>query len=128
MIPSITALAFRFAATGDACNANKGSFFGFPHWWKFLKTQIDTTGTCAPVFNFPNDTWGVGLAVIDILLYIAGIAAVLSIIIAGIGYIMAAGAPDKITAARKRIQNALIGLAIVFIASALVSFIGNALT
>jgi hypothetical protein len=40
---------------------------------------------------------------------------------------MAAGSADKITAARKRIVNSLIGLAIALVAIAVVSFIGNSL-
>lgn len=115
------------AAVGDACTPKGGSFFFLPHWWEYLTTRVDDLGQCSPVFNFPNDILAVALAVIDMLLRLAGLAAVVSIIIAGISYIMATGASDKITAARKRIQNSLIGLAIVFVAAAVVSFIGNSL-
>ena len=110
-----------------ACTVGDNPFFGFPHWWKYLNTQTDPTGKCVPAFNFPSDTWAVGLAVIDMLLHLAGIVAVVSIIIAGVSYITAAGAADKITSARKRIVNSLLGLAIVLVASAVVSFIGNSL-
>jgi len=75
----------------------------------------------------PGGLWSVGLAVIDMLLYLAGIVAVISIIIAGISYITAAGSSDQITAARKRIVNSLLGLAIVLVATAAISFIGNAI-
>jgi len=109
------------------CAIGDNPFFGFPHWWKYLNAQTDATGKCVPAFSFPSDTWAVALAVIDMLLHLAGIVAVVSIIIAGVSYIMAAGAADKITSARKRIVNSLIGLAIVLVASALVSFIGNSL-
>jgi hypothetical protein len=126
MFALLLSLPFKFAAAGP-CSG--GSFFGIPHWWEYLKVQKDSLGQCAiPTFNFPNDILAVGLAIIDILLRVAGIVAVISIIIAGISYIGAAGAADKITASRKRIQNALIGLAIVLVASAVVSFIGNSLT
>lgn len=116
-----------FAATTPVCTISNNSFFGFPTWWEYLNVEKDPLRKCVPVFNFPGDTWAIGLAVIDILLRLAGIAAVISIIIAGIGYIMAAGSSDKVTAARKRIVNSLIGLAIVLVASAAVSFIGNSL-
>jgi len=116
------------AKAGDACTPKGGAFFFLPHWWEYLNTKVDNIGQCAPVFNFPNDILAVGLAIIDMLLRLAGLAAVISIIIAGIGYIAAAGSADKITASRKRIQNALIGLAIVLVASAVVSFIGNSLS
>jgi len=119
------------AKLGDPCNlpgAGTNSFLGFPHWWKYLNGARDPLGKCTPAFTFPSDIWAVALAVIDMLLYLAGLVAVISIVIAGISYITAAGASDKITSARKRIQNSLIGLAIVFIAAAVVSFIGNSLT
>lgn len=112
------------------CNPNKdnpgSAFFGFPHWWKYISTgHTDPLGKCVPTVNFPTGLWAVGFAVIDMLLYLAGIVAVISIVIAGIQYIAATGSPDKTSAARKRIQNALIGLAIVVIAAPIVSYIGN---
>jgi len=119
-----------FAKVGDSCalpGSGVRSFFGFPHWWKYLSGARDPLGKCAPNFQFPSDTWAVALAIIDILLRLAGIAAVISIIIAGIGYITAAGSADKITASRKRIVNSLLGLGVVLVAATIVSFIGNSL-
>lgn len=118
-----------FAAVGDCTLPGSAvrSFFGFPHWWKYLPGEKDPLGKCAPVFDFPSDTWAVALAILDMLLRLAGIAAVISIIIAGITYITAAGSTDKITSARKRIINSLLGLAVVLVAAATVSFIGNSL-
>jgi hypothetical protein len=107
-------------------NKNGGSFFGFPHWWKYVKTgHFDGLGGCTPDVKFPQEIWAIGFAVLDMLLYLAGIVAVISIIIAGVSYITAAGNADQISSARRRITNSLIGLAIVLIASAVVSFIGN---
>jgi hypothetical protein len=116
-----------FAAACPLPGTGTNSFFGFPHWWKYLNGATDPLGRCAPNFNFPGDTWAVGLAVLDMLLHLAGIAAVISIIIAGISYITAAGSADKITAARKRIINSILGLAVALVAAAVVSFIGNRL-
>lgn len=124
MLSTILSLKTNFVL---GCTIGNNPFFGFPHWWKYLNAQSDPTGKCVPAFNSPSDTWAVGLAIIDMLLHLAGIVAVVSIIIAGVSYIMAAGATDKITSARKRIVNSLVGLAIVLVASALVSFIGNSL-
>lgn len=118
-------VSFYFAA--QACTIGNNSFFGFPHWWKYLDTERDPLGKCVPAFNFPGDTWAVGLAIIDMLLRFAGLAAVISIIIAGISYITASGNSDQITSARKRIINSLLGLALAITAAAIVSFIGNKL-
>ena len=120
-------LYFAAAPVANNCPLPNNPFFGFPHWWEYLGTNKDPLGRCAPTFNFPGDTWAVALAIVDMLLYLGGIAAVISIIIAGISYITAAGSADKVTAARKRIVNSLLGLAIVLVASGAVSFIGNRL-
>lgn len=124
---AILKVKFFFAASCALPGTGANSFFGFPHWWKYLNGATDPLGRCAPVFNFPTDTWAVGLAILDMLLRLAGIAAVVSIIIAGINYITAAGSADKITASRKRIINSILGLAVALVAAALVSFIGNRL-
>lgn len=116
-----------FGLAASSCPGYNNSFFGFPHWWKYLSIEKDPLGKCAPAFSFPSDIWAVALAIIDILLRLAGIAAVVSIIIAGIGYITAAGSADKITASRKRIVNSLLGLGLVLVAAGVVSFIGNSL-
>ena len=111
------------------CNPNKanhGSFFGFPPWWKYIKTgNYDGLGGCTPTVSFPGGVWSIAFAVIDMLLYLAGIVAVISIVIAGVSYITAAGNAENITGARKRIINSLLGLAVVLVATAAVSFIGN---
>ncbi|MEK7561349.1 MAG: hypothetical protein AAB541_00605 [Patescibacteria group bacterium] len=108
------------AALPDPC---RNTFFFFPSWWEYLKTGPD----CSIIFKFPNDILPVSLAIVDMLLRVAGLVAIVSIIIAGVAYITAGGAVEKTASARKRIYNALIGLAIVAIASGFVAFIGNSL-
>ena len=100
------------------------SFFFLPSWWEFLPKQ-PTPPDCNIDFAFPGDIWNVGLAILDMLLRVGGFVAVISIIIAGVQYIMSGGSADKGVAARKRLVNSLIGLAIVLIASGVVAFIGN---
>ncbi len=106
-------------------NCDGGGLLGFPHWWQYLRTTTDAAGGCQVVFNPPGDIWLVVLAIIDILLRVGGIVAVIMIIVAGFKYLGAMGNTEKAAAARKSIQNALIGLAITLIAVVLVSFIGN---
>jgi membrane-associated protease RseP (regulator of RpoE activity) len=61
------------------------------------------------------------------LIRLAGFIAVVSIIIAGVELIIAEGNTDKGVAARNRIINSVLGLAIVLVAATMVSFLGNAL-
>ncbi len=110
-----------------AIPCNKHGFFFLPPWWEFLP-EGKFAGDCSiQSFNFPGDLLAVGLAVVDMLLRVAGLVAIVSVIIAGISYITAGGQVEKTASARKRIYNSLIGLAIVAIASGFVAFIGNTL-
>lgn len=68
------------------------------------------------------------MAILDMLLRIAGFAAVIGILISGITYILAQGNPEKAAGARKALYNALIGLAIAFTAALIVAFVGRNLT
>lgn len=117
-----SSLPFVFA---NHCGGN--TFFGFPRWWKYLETRHDQVENCEVIFVFPGDIWAIVFAVIDMLLYLAGIVAVVMIIVAGVNYIMSSGDVQKAAEARKRIINSLLGLAVVLIAAATVSFIGNSL-
>ena len=110
---------------GDPCQMSKTKFFIIPPWWEYLSGQRDPLLQCSPAFHFPTDIWAVGLAVLDMLIRLAGFVAVVSIIIAGLQYVTATGNAEKATAARRRIINSLIGLAIASVAAATVAFIGN---
>lgn len=124
----LATMPFFFAALPKACQTS--SFFFIPHWWEYLPQSeftTDAVGGCTINFNFPNDVWLVGLAVLDMLLRVAGLAAVVSIIIAGFQHQFTMGNAEKAAAARRRLYNSLIGLAIALIATAVVTFIGNQL-
>lgn len=119
------------AASIGACNlpgADKNPFLGFPHWWVYMKGVSDGAGGCTPDFAFPGGIFQIGLAAIDILLHVAGFVAVIAIIVSGISYMFAIGNPEKITSARKGIQNSLIGLGIALAAAQIVAFIGARLS
>lgn len=125
ILAKLSELPFNFFAAG-ACKPN--NFFFLPPWWKYLPSSqlsTDSLGGCSIAFHFPGDIWLVALAVIDMLLRIAGFVAVIMIIVAGFQFQFTMGAPDKAAAARKRIINAVIGLAIALVATVAVTFIGN---
>jgi len=129
MAPVIIALAQLPQPLFAVACSNKNMFFFLPSWYEYLPVAQNADGTCAVQnFAFPHDLLPIGLAIIDILVRLAGLVAIISIIIAGVTYITASGNPEKAASARKRIYNSLIGLAIVFIAAAVVAFIGNSLS
>jgi hypothetical protein len=117
-----------FAAPGDDCHPAVHHFFLFDSWWKYLDGKRDALNNCIPnvdLLGHPANIWLIGLAILDMLLRLAGFIAVFSIIIAGIELVRTEGSSEKATNARQRLVNSLIGLAIAAGATALVAFIGN---
>jgi len=65
------------------------------------------------------------LAIVEILLMIAGIVAVGYVIYGGVSYTISQGTPEKTVAARTIILNGLIGLVIAALAVVIVNLVGN---
>lgn len=61
--------------------------------------------------------------VINAIFFIAGTAAVIILIVGGVGYILSTGDATRITKAKNTILYAVIGLIVVIIARAIVSFV-----
>lgn len=133
MIASLFAIKFipfTFAACTTIKDVNAGPFFFLPPWWQYLpegSVELDALGQCVPTFIFPDHLLPIGLAVLDMLLRVAGFLAVISIIVSGLMYILASGNPEKAASARGRIYNSFIGLAIALTATAIVTFLGRSL-
>ncbi len=119
MLDFLTENLIRFSAT---CTG--GTFLGFPKWYKYLGGQ-GSGADCVPTLTGLNDIWLIVLAIIEMLLRLAAIAAIVFIVYAGIRFITARGNPDKINSARTAIQDALVGLVIAIVATALVSFVAG---
>lgn len=122
-----------FLVFADTCST-KG-FFGIPPWYKYLVSSgwmapNKVTGACELAGSLKPDDWVqivslVGLALLDMALRVAGLVAVGFIIYGGVQYVISQGDPSKTKDAQQTIINALVGLAIALVATALVSFIGN---
>jgi hypothetical protein len=121
---------FADAATTPNCDPSQegASLFGIPHWWQYIhQGNKDVFGKCIPQVDFPQGVWAIGLAALDILLFVAGLVAVGSIIWAGFEYITTEGNSEKGVSARKGVVNSIVGLVIAIVAASLVSFVGNSL-
>jgi hypothetical protein len=123
-----------FFAADAVCTASQKKdlysqhFFFFDPWWKYLSSHQDALGACVPnvdFFNHPSNLWLIGLAILDMLLRLAGFLAVLSIMVAGLELVRTEGSTEKATNARQRLLNSLLGLALAASATALVTFVGN---
>lgn len=102
-----------------ACN-NGGGFLGFPHWYEYLPCNGNQPG-----LTDINDIWLIVAAIIEILLRIAGLAAVILVVYGGVQLMTSQGEPDKAQRARTTIVNALTGLAIAILAAGIVNFIAG---
>lgn len=70
-----------------------------------------------------SGTQGILASATNVIAYIAGAAAIIIIIISGIRYMTAAGDSSKIQSARSTLINALIGLAVIVLAKAIITFV-----
>lgn len=119
---------YRFAAS---CSG--GGFLGFPTWYKYLPGRTEdvqdtgrTIGTvCTPQITSLSDVWLIVAAIVEILLRIAGLAAVALIVWGGIQFITSQGEPERAAKARGTVINAVVGLIIAVTATVLVTFVAG---
>jgi hypothetical protein len=115
-----------FAAVGDKCTPRSGgSFLGFPTWYKYMDGVIEKNGACRPALNGINDIWLILLAVIEVLLRVAVLAAIAYVLIGGFKYITSRANPDKTNQAKNTVIDGLIGLVIAVVAIAVVGFVAG---
>ncbi len=110
---------------GASCSG--GSFLGLPTWYKYLEGE-GSKENCSPKLTGLDDIWLIVLAIIEILLRIAIIVAIVYVVLGGIKMITSRANPDKIQQARNTVQDALIGLVIAIVATAVVSFIAGSIS
>lgn len=121
----VTSQLTRFA---EACSPG-GNFLNFPTWYKYLDCdRVADKLTPHLDLSSPEKTAQlslVGLALIEILLRIAGIVAIGFVIYGGYQFILSQGEPERAAAARNTIINAIIGLAIAISATGIVVFVAS---
>lgn len=120
------------AATQASCDMQKTQkFLGvLPTWYEYLTyTPSPVTGQCEIQVGpgLSGGYWLIGLAVIDILVHLAGFVAVVMVIYGAVRFIISQGEPENTKVARETIVNALIGIVIVLIAIPALRFIGDTL-
>lgn len=117
-----------------ATSCGNATFLGFPAWYNGL-AKAGADGGCD--IMSPNELggddglsrfiWIIVFNVVVMIIRAAGYAAVAFIIYGGYKYMISAGSPDGMVAARKTIMNAVIGLIISIAAVAIVNTISNGL-
>ena len=111
-----------FAAPGDPCSKGQ-NFLGFPAWYKYLETT--PANGCAPHLDGIGDIWLIGLALIEMLLRAATLIAIFFIVFAGVQYSNSGANTDKLRKAKNTLIDAIAGLVIALVATAVVSFIAS---
>ena len=109
------------------CDDFDKTILGVPTWYKYLEGEV-VAGKCKPVVNAAEDALPIGLAVLEAMMTLAGLVAVIMIFWGSFQYVLTQGEPDKAAGARKTAINAAVGLAIIIVATRVVSFIANTLT
>ena len=71
---------------------------------------------------------GVFTTITDLLLYTVGILSVIMLIIGGLRYVLSAGNPTTVAAAKNTILYAIVGLIVAILAYAIIHFVINAVS
>lgn len=122
------------AEVAKACAQN--GFLGFPHWYEYLDVDavtIDGELVCDVVGPAGDDggisitqaAGRVALAILDILLRLAGIVAFFFIVYSGFKFTLSQGDVQKEKDARETAINAVIGMVITIFAVVIVTFVGR---
>ncbi len=111
------------AATGGVACGHR-TLLGLPAWDKYLDHE-EIDGRCSPVIENTADALPIGIAVLEIMLRLGGLVAVAMVFVGAFKFIASQGSPDSATAARKTIINAMVGLVIIILSSAIVGFVGS---
>lgn len=95
---------------------NKGANAGDTDVCKDVKSQKSSDDN--PVIKVIN-------AVLQIVSYVVGVAAVIMIVVSGIKFMTAGGDPGAVKSARSNLIYALVGLVVVVLAQAIIYFVIN---
>lgn len=103
----------------------KGDFFGFPAWYTYLDRAAESGNKCAVKLNGLNDIWLIALAITQIMLRVAILAAIIYVVVGGVKYITSQGNPEKTTKAKNTVGDGLVGVVIAVVAAAVIGYIAG---
>jgi hypothetical protein len=111
---------FKLAA---ACGTKTG---GLPSIWDGIQCKPDASGNLTPTITHVSDVLVIIANVIRIVMALSGAIAIIVIVVASIYYITSLGAPERIKRARDIIQYAAIGLLLITMAYAIMTYVAGA--
>jgi hypothetical protein len=87
-------------------------------------TQAQEATVCKKTTGDPiSGSEGILLKATNIIAFIAGVAAVIFLILSGIKYITAQGAPDELSKAKESIIYAVVGIVLIALGRQIITFI-----
>lgn len=113
---TVIAMVLGLSFAGSAVMAAPGDVF------IFNKKACDGNTTVCPSGD-DKGLFGLAKPIINTLLVIAGIVAVIVIIVGGISYTVSAGDPAKVKKAKDTVLYAVIGLVVAILAFSIVNFV-----
>ncbi len=105
------------------CADYNPSFFGFPTWYKYLVKEGKINDNCELVNFELQDIWSIVLAVTEMVIYVAGVVALVMIMWGGFRFITSQGSPDTTKEARNTVLYAIIGLIVSISARAIINIV-----
>jgi hypothetical protein len=119
-MPAAVLHMFKLAAS--ACGTNTGLL---PSLYDRVPCGTDALGVQTPQIKSVADVLTIIANVIRILIAVSGALAVIVIVVAALYYITSTGSPDRIKRARDIIQQAVIGLLVITLSYAVVTYVGK---
>lgn len=116
-----------YASAAGRCEKPASAFDLIPRWYKYLDSKLDASCNFTEDFKI-GDIWKIGLAVVEMLLRLAGIIAFGYTVFGGFKFVLSRGNPQEAAKARQTIIDAIIGMAIAMLATLLVAFVGRTLS
>ena len=102
-----------------------GNFLTFPAWHEGLTEADCTVKDPETAGGLDKFIWKIALNVLNTLIQLVAYVSAGFILYGGFTYLTSGGSSDKVTAGRKMIQNALIGLVISLFAVFAVSYVAG---
>lgn len=127
-LASVLAVASPQPASAAGCSDR---LLTFPTWYRGVSKTVGKTCEIVPPSQaegaLSKFIWKIILNIIEMLVQLVGYTALVFLIIGGFRYITATGEPDKMTAAKKTITNAIVGLIIALASVAIVNAVAGAI-
>lgn len=122
---AVTPVAHAAQDCNGVSSTNPLGILKFPTWYQYLDDSQFGPDCSIKEFDVAKDTWKVALAILEMLLRVAGLVAFGYVIWGGFKFTMSQGKSEEAAKARQTIIDAIIGVVIASIATVVVSYLAR---